>query len=195
MGKVWRQWCYHLKFLEEIRLHCLFHVGFGEISFLKWHDVINSNQFKFLGFGMQYQKSFQDCAFKLIISKNWYFMCQILRAECQPNHPLVSVWCKLWEDLICERVTPKCKQASFFLSHALDGLFSVLSRLHGVKQKCTFCWMKDHWTWLLSDIVAWDSFSFWHGTHYFYLFIFRYCRANYRCCDSHFPWVGKYIFP
>ena len=53
------------------------------------------------------------------------------------------------------------------LSHALDGgLFSVLSRLHGRKHKCTFCWMKDHWTWLLSDIVAWDSF--WHGTHYLF---------------------------
>ena len=37
------QWCYRFKFLEEIRLHWLFHVGFGEIRFLKWHDVINSN--------------------------------------------------------------------------------------------------------------------------------------------------------
>ena len=35
--------CYRFKFLEEIRLHWLFHVGFGEIRFLKWHDVINSN--------------------------------------------------------------------------------------------------------------------------------------------------------
>ena len=29
------QWCYRCKFLEEIRLHWLFHVGFGEIRFLK----------------------------------------------------------------------------------------------------------------------------------------------------------------
>ena len=43
---------------------------------------------------------------------------------------------------------------------------SVLSRLHGRKHKCAFCLMKDHWMWLLSDIVAWDSF--WHGTHYLF---------------------------
>ena len=35
--------CYRFKFLEEIRLHWLFHMGFGEIRFLKWYDVINSN--------------------------------------------------------------------------------------------------------------------------------------------------------
>ena len=35
--------CYRFKFLEEIRLHWLFHMGFEEIRFLKWHDVINSN--------------------------------------------------------------------------------------------------------------------------------------------------------
>ena len=67
-------------------------------------------------------------------------------------------------------VTLKSNKPSFSLtlklSHALDGLFSVLSRLHGRKHKCAFCWMKDHWTWLLSDIVAWDSF--WHGTHYLF---------------------------
>ena len=67
-------------------------------------------------------------------------------------------------------VTPKTNRPSFCLilklSHALDGLFSVLSGLHGHKHKRTFCWMKDHWTWLLSDIVAWDSF--WHGTHYLF---------------------------
>ena len=40
---IYGQWCYHFKFLEEIRLHWLFHMGFGEIRFLKWHDVINSN--------------------------------------------------------------------------------------------------------------------------------------------------------
>ena len=67
----------------------------------------------------------------------------------------------------------KTNRPSFFLilklSHALDGLFSVLSGLHGHKHKCAFCWMKDHWTWLLSDIVAWDSFSFWHGINYLFL--------------------------
>ena len=50
MGEVWTViWCYSFKFLEEIRLHWLFHVGFGEIRFFKWHDV--ANQFKFLVFG------------------------------------------------------------------------------------------------------------------------------------------------
>ena len=68
-------------------------------------------------------------------------------------------------------VTPKTNRPSFCLlklSHALDGLFSVLSRLHGRKHKCAFCWMKDHWTWLLSDIVAWDSFSGIEPTTYIY---------------------------
>ena len=67
-------------------------------------------------------------------------------------------------------VTPKTNRPTFCLilklSHALDGFLSVLSRLHRRKHKCPFFWMKDHWTWLLSDIVAWDSF--WPGTHYLF---------------------------
>ena len=44
MGKVYMgSRCYRFEFLEEIRLYLLFHVNFGEIRFLKWHDVINSN--------------------------------------------------------------------------------------------------------------------------------------------------------
>ena len=31
-----------LKFLERVRLYWLFHVGFGEIRFLKSRDAINS---------------------------------------------------------------------------------------------------------------------------------------------------------
>ena len=42
-------WFYRFKFLEEIKLYWLFHVSFGEIRILKWHDVYN--QFKFLVFG------------------------------------------------------------------------------------------------------------------------------------------------
>ena len=68
------------------------------------------------------------------------------------------------------QVTPKTNRPSFCLilklSHALDGLFIVLSRLYGCRNKCVFCWMKDQWTWLHSAIVAWDSF--WHGTHYLF---------------------------
>ena len=69
-------------------------------------------------------------------------------------------------------VTPKTNRPSFCLilklSHALDGLFSVLSRLHGCKHKCAFCWMKDHWTTTfryccLGDFLAWNP-----------QFIFRY---------------------
>ena len=67
-------------------------------------------------------------------------------------------------------VTPKSNRPSFCLilklSHALDGLSSVLSRLRGRKHKCTFCWMNDHWTWLLSVIFAWASF--WHGGRYLF---------------------------
>ena len=82
----------------------------------------------------------------------------------KPTHSLASIWrFNMW-------VTPKTNRPSFCLilklSHALDGLFSVLSWLHSRKHKCTFSWMKDHRTWLLSDIVPWDSF--WHGTHYLF---------------------------
>ena len=97
----------------------------------------------------------------------------------------------LLEDSIYAHEWPlKTNKPSFCLmlklSHALDGLFCALSRLHSRrKYKCAFCWMKDHWTWLLSDIVAWDSFWHWNP-----LFIFRY-----RCCDDHSPWFCKYIFP
>ena len=86
-------------------------------------------------------------------------------------------------------VTPKTNRPSFCLilklSHALDGLFTVLSRLHGCKHKPTFCWMKDHWTWLLSDICL-GFFLVWNP-----LFIF----SRHRCCDGHFPCFGKFIFP
>ena len=68
-------------------------------------------------------------------------------------------------------VTPVTNRPSFCQilkhSHALDGLLSVLSRLHGCKHKCIFCWMKDNWMRLLPDIVAWDSF--YHWTHYLFL--------------------------
>ena len=70
-------------------------------------------------------------------------------------------------------VTPKTNRPSFCLilklSHALyHGLFSVLSRLHDCKHKFGFCWMKDHWTWLLLDIVAWDSLWRMEPTRYLF---------------------------
>ena len=45
-SEIWakyRQWHYGFKFLEGIWLPWLSHVGFGEMRFLKWRDVINSN--------------------------------------------------------------------------------------------------------------------------------------------------------
>ena len=81
------QWCYRFKFFEEIRLHWLFNVGFGEIRFLKWHYVTNSNSW-FLAI----LKEFSGLPlFKLILfflkikydfNKNCYFMCRILTPEC-----------------------------------------------------------------------------------------------------------------
>ena len=85
-------------------------------------------------------------------------------------------------------VTPKTNRYRFCLilklSHALDGLFNVLSRLHGRKHKCVFCWMKHHWTWQLSDYCL-GFFLIWNP-----LF-----ASWYRCCDGHFSGFGKYIFP
>ena len=77
-------------------------------------------------------------------------------------------------DVNCRKIRyvsdPKTNKPSFCLilklSHALDGLFRALSRLHGRKHKCAFCWMKNHRTWLLSDIVALDFF--WYETHYLF---------------------------
>ena len=88
-------------------------------------------------------------------------------------------------------VSPKTNRRSFCLilklSHALDGLLSVLSRLHGCKYKCIFCWMKDQWTWLL-QILLLGIVSGMEPTIYFQIY-------SYRCCDNHFPCFGKYILP
>ena len=109
-----------------------------------------------------------------------------------PPTNLHQVKSKLWKDSICKWLLEQpglvfglpsfCLKSK--LSHALDGLFNVLSRLHGRKHKCVFCWMKHHWTWQLSDcclgfFLAWNPlFASW-----------------YRCCDGHFSGFGKYIFP
>ena len=98
---------------------------------------------------------------------------------------LPSIWRKLWEDLICMWVTPKTNRPSFCLilkiSHALDGLFSVLYSLHGQRflmnegslNVTTFRYC------CLGFFLTWNP-----------LFIFRY-----KCCDSHFSCFAKYIFP
>ena len=91
-----------------------------------------------------------------------------INVSAQPIHPLASLWHKLWEDSICE--WPLNQKRPIFclilkVSHALDSLFSVLFRLLGRTYICAFCWMKHHWMWLVSDIVAWDSIE-----HTIYLF-------------------------
>ena len=64
--------------------------------------------------------------------------------------------------------------------------FSVLSRLHACKYKYAFYWMKYHWMWLLSDIVASEGFfPAWNPIGVFF---------KNRCCDSHFPGFAKYTF-
>ena len=47
MGEVWAVDAIALNFLKKIRLYWIFHVGFVEIRFLKWHDLINSNSWFF----------------------------------------------------------------------------------------------------------------------------------------------------
>ena len=70
-------------------------------------------------------------------------------------------------------------------------VFYLASRLNGWKHKCTFCWMKDHWTWLISDIDAWDFF--WYGTHYLFLgvtYIFKLlCKTSFLTL-----WVCEWVF-
>ena len=91
------KWCYRFKFLEGIRLHWLFHAGFGEIRFLKWRDVINSNSSLFLLFGninrqlrdiLLNRKNHFSLKIKKDFNKNQYFICQILKSECwdPPTH-------------------------------------------------------------------------------------------------------------
>ena len=124
--------------------HWVFHAGFGEIRF-KWWDVINSNSW-FLtlleGFSFTVFKLAFFPKIKKDFNKNQYFMCQMVMSDSQsarPIHPLVSIWCKPREDSICEWPLRFYYRPSFCLisklSHALDGLFSVLSRLHGFKHK------------------------------------------------------------
>ena len=127
------------------------------------------NQFKFLVFGNIKRVFRRFALFKLIFffykikkdfNKNQYFMCQILTSECWTTHSPASIWTEGRFDMW---VTPK--QTGLVFAYLNIKTFSctgwsvsVLSRLHSHKYKCTFCWMKHHWTWLLSDIVAWDSF-------------------------------------
>ena len=114
-------------------------------------------------------------------------MCQILIPECYTHSPTYINLMQTvgrFEMWVTHKINKPSFCAILKLSHALDILFSALSRLDGRKHKCAFCWMKDRWTWLLSDIVTCDSF--WHGTQY--VFIFRY-----RCCHGYFQCFGWYF--
>ena len=87
-SEIWEkygQWCYCFKFLE-IRLHWLLHVDFGEIRFLKWRDVINSNSrfWAIKGFseGLPLFKLIFFLKIKKNFNRNRYFTCQILTSDC-----------------------------------------------------------------------------------------------------------------
>ena len=87
-------------------------------------------------------------------------------------------------------VTPKKNiRPSFYLilklSNALDGLLSVLSRLHGRKHKCVFASLNVT-TIIYCCLEASRSgfFLAWNS-----LFIFRY-----RCCNRHFAGFSKTYF-
>ena len=59
MGEVWAMMLsLHLKYLKGIKLHRLFHAGFGEIRYLKWRDIINSNS-RFLAILKGFSEGFQ----------------------------------------------------------------------------------------------------------------------------------------
>ena len=83
----------------------------------------------------------------------------------------VSILCKTNRPSFCLK-----------LSHALDGLFNILSRLNGRKHKCAFYWIKYHW-----QILSLGILSTMEHTAFF--------SDIYRCCDRCFPGFGKYIFP
>ena len=80
-GKEYEQWCYCFKFLERIRVHWMFHSGFGEIIFLKHSDVINLNSW-FLtilkGFNFTVSKLTLFLKIKKDFSKYRYFICQMV---------------------------------------------------------------------------------------------------------------------
>ena len=125
------------------------------------------NQFKFLVFG-NIKRVFRRFAFtvsKLLtfifkikkdFNKNWYFMCQMVTSDSQNARPIPPTCVNLTQTLgrFNMWVTSKTNRPIFCLlaimlklSHALDSLFSVLSRLHDCRHKCTFYRMKHHWTW------------------------------------------------
>ena len=110
------QWCYGFNFVKGIRLHWLFHKGFGEIRFWKWLDVIISNSW-FLeilkGFSeglpllnLNNWTGFQANNFflklKRILTKIDISCVKPKRQSDRRTHPLASIWCKLLEDSICE---------------------------------------------------------------------------------------------
>ena len=103
------QWCYRFKFLEEIRLHWLFHMGFEEIRLLKWHDVINSNSWllailkikEFSGLPFV-QANIFFLKLNRILTKIDISCVKSQHQSARLTHPLASIWYKLWEDLICE---------------------------------------------------------------------------------------------
>ena len=81
------QWYYRFEFFEGIRLYWLFHVGFGEIKFLKWCDVINSNSW-FLAILKDFQKvCLYSIQAKGLSTNNFHHALQILSVKHPPPPP------------------------------------------------------------------------------------------------------------
>ena len=108
--------------LEEIRLHRLFHVGFGKIIFFKWHDVINSNSWFLANIKRVFRFDFiQAIIFYLklntILTKIDILCVKSYYQSARPTHPLASIWRKLWEDSICIRKWPLKQTDLVFASY------------------------------------------------------------------------------
>ena len=114
-------------------------------------------------------------------------MCQILTSECKAHPPTCVNLTKLWEDSTFEWPLNRPSFSLILkLSHALCGLLSVLTRLHGRKHKrMHFLLNEAHFTKVTIFGYCCLGFFAWNP-----LFIFR----N-RCFDGHYPSFGKYIFP
>ena len=117
-------------------------------------------------------------------------MCHILISVFL-THPhtrvnLTQLWkdSSIWEWPLKQNIRPSF-HLILKLSNALDGLLSVLSRLHGRKHKCVFASLNVT-TIIYCCLEASRSgfFLAWNS-----LFIFRY-----RCCNRHFAGFSKTYF-
>ena len=125
------------------------------------------------------------------------YMCQMVTSDSQsarPIHPLVSIWCKLWEDLIW--VTPKKNRflpnVILKLSHALDGLFSVLIILNIIVSVLIMVVNKSalfaEWSITELDVTTlrYCCLGFFLAWKLLFILLFLFSVIA-RCSDGHFP--------